>query len=86
MAVGFGILIPIGVLVARTLKPLDPLWFHLHRVIQANSPPPLRLTHGCQTCIALLPYPLPCAVYRMMVPSEVSVALLMFSCNTYVLT
>ncbi|KAL3141585.1 hypothetical protein ABBQ32_004827 [Trebouxia sp. C0010 RCD-2024] len=35
MVTGFGILIPIGVLVARTLKPLDPLWFHLHRTIQA---------------------------------------------------
>ena len=44
MVVGFGILIPIGVLVARTLKPLDPLWFHLHRVIQANLPCPPAFT------------------------------------------
>ena len=36
MVVGFGILVPIGVLVARTLKPLDPLWFHLHRTIQVE--------------------------------------------------
>ena len=42
MVVGFGILIPIGVLVARILKPLDPLWFHLHRAIQVYfvTPPP----------------------------------------------
>ena len=37
MVVGFGILIPLGVLVARTMKPLDPLWFHLHRTIQVGT-------------------------------------------------
>ena len=36
MTTGFGILIPLGVLVARTMKIFDPLWFHLHRGIQVQ--------------------------------------------------
>ena len=31
MAVGWGLLIPVGILVARHGKDWDPLWFHLHR-------------------------------------------------------
>lgn len=37
MVTGFGILVPLGVLVARTMKVFDPLWFHLHRGIQVDS-------------------------------------------------
>ena len=56
MVVGFGILIPLGVLVARTLKPLDPFWFHLHRIIQATLPDPHPFTlSNPPTC---LPAPL----------------------------
>lgn len=43
MVTGFGILIPLGVLVARTMKMFDPLWFHLHRAIQ------VRLLHTAQS-------------------------------------
>lgn len=31
MALGWGVAIPIGVLIARTLKDKDPLWFQIHR-------------------------------------------------------
>lgn len=34
MAVGWGLLIPLGILVARHGKDWDPLWFHLHRGVQ----------------------------------------------------
>lgn len=33
--IGWGILIPIGVIVARYLKHLDSLWFYLHTGIQS---------------------------------------------------
>lgn len=49
MVVGFGILVPIGVLVARTLKPLDPLWFHLHRIIQVKLQH--QHMHACQVML-----------------------------------
>lgn len=32
---GWGILLIIGVIVARYLKPYDPLWFYLHTCIQS---------------------------------------------------
>lgn len=31
-AIGFGILIPAGVFIARNLKECHPFWFHLHYV------------------------------------------------------
>ncbi len=31
MAVSWGFLIPLGMIIARTLKDREPLWFHLHR-------------------------------------------------------
>eukprot|EP00210_Caulerpa_lentillifera_P002713 g2593.t1 len=34
MAISWGVMIPLGVLIARTLKDLDPLWFRLHKLLQ----------------------------------------------------
>eukprot|EP00899_Mesostigma_viride_P010025 jgi/Mesvir1/19023/Mv12790-RA.1 len=41
MAIGWGILLPLGILVARFGKRWDPAWFHVHRVLQV-----LGLTFG----------------------------------------
>lgn len=33
--IGWGILIPIGAMVARFLRHLDPLWFYMHSSVQS---------------------------------------------------
>ncbi|KAL4422108.1 hypothetical protein ABPG77_003393 [Micractinium sp. CCAP 211/92] len=35
LIIGWGVCIPCGVVVARCLKGLDPLWFHVHRALQS---------------------------------------------------
>lgn len=34
MAVSWGMVIPFGIVIARTLRDLDPLWFNLHKLFQ----------------------------------------------------
>ncbi|KAI7840061.1 hypothetical protein COHA_006192 [Chlorella ohadii] len=34
LLLGWGVFIPLGIVIARTMKERDPLWFHLHRAIQ----------------------------------------------------
>lgn len=34
LLLGWGVFIPAGIAIARVMKERDPLWFHLHRVIQ----------------------------------------------------
>ena len=36
-AIGWGVLIPVGIVMARSFKELDPMWFHLHRGIQVRG-------------------------------------------------
>ncbi len=37
-AVGWGVLVPGGIVMARSFKDLDRTWFHLHRILQVRSP------------------------------------------------
>ncbi|KAK9815929.1 hypothetical protein WJX72_012106 [[Myrmecia] bisecta] len=37
MVVSWGFLIPVGVLIARYMRSVDPWWFHLHRAIQLTA-------------------------------------------------
>lgn len=39
MLIGWGVLIPVGVAIARTCKAWDPMWFHLHRWLGVPDPP-----------------------------------------------
>lgn len=34
MAISWGVVLPLGIVIARTLKDLDPLWFNLHKLFQ----------------------------------------------------
>ena len=31
LIIGWGVLVPVGIVIARCFKELDPLWFKLHR-------------------------------------------------------
>lgn len=35
-AIGWGVLIPVGIVMARSFKEAAPLWFHLHRGLQVG--------------------------------------------------
>ena len=36
MWVSFGVLMPVGIIIARFLQTVAPIWFHLHWIIQVR--------------------------------------------------
>lgn len=44
MALSWGVLLPVGAVLARNFKTASPLWFHIHRAIQVPRVAPFLLT------------------------------------------